>query len=79
MFEGTRREAETSTYFDTGTLNERFPVGTPEQIADHIRKRTQGLPVTDIYFWADYPGIPDELIDRHLELSFSKLAPLLRA
>jgi alkanesulfonate monooxygenase SsuD/methylene tetrahydromethanopterin reductase-like flavin-dependent oxidoreductase (luciferase family) len=78
MFEGTRREAEPPTYFDTDTLSERFPIGTPEHIAEHIRQRTQGLPVTDIYFWADYPGLPDESIDRHLELTFGQLAPLLR-
>jgi alkanesulfonate monooxygenase SsuD/methylene tetrahydromethanopterin reductase-like flavin-dependent oxidoreductase (luciferase family) len=78
MFEGTRREAEPPTYFDTEALRQRFLIGTSEQVADHIRQHTSGLPVTDCYFWADYPGISDALIDRHLELTFTKLAPLLR-
>jgi alkanesulfonate monooxygenase SsuD/methylene tetrahydromethanopterin reductase-like flavin-dependent oxidoreductase (luciferase family) len=79
MFEGTRREADPPQYFDTETLGERFLVGTPEQVAAAVRRQTEGLPVTDLYFWADYPGIPDDTIDRHLELTLTKLAPLLRA
>ena len=47
-------------------------------MAEVIRQRTDGLPVTDIYSWSDYPGIRDELVDRHLQLTFSELAPLLR-
>ena len=78
MFEGTSREADAPSYFDTERLRERFPIGTPEQIAEVIRKRTDGLPVTDVYSWSDYPGIPDELVDHHLQLTFSELAPLLR-
>jgi alkanesulfonate monooxygenase SsuD/methylene tetrahydromethanopterin reductase-like flavin-dependent oxidoreductase (luciferase family) len=78
MFEGTSREADAPRYFDAARLRERFPIGTPEQIAEVIRQRTDGLPVTDVYSWSDYPGIPDELVDRHLQLTFSELAPLLR-
>jgi alkanesulfonate monooxygenase SsuD/methylene tetrahydromethanopterin reductase-like flavin-dependent oxidoreductase (luciferase family) len=78
MFEGTSREADPPAYFDTEKLRERFPIGTPEQVADIIRERVGGLPVTDVYTWSDYPGIPDELVDRHLQLTFSDLAPLLR-
>lgn len=78
MFEGTRREADPPQHFDTGAISDRFVIGTPEQVVDAIRERTDGLPVTDIYSWSDYPGISDELIDRHLELTFTKVAPLLR-
>ena len=78
MFEGTSREADPPPYFDTATIGERFVVGTPEHVASAIRARTDGLPVTDLYSWSDYPGISDELIDRHLELTFTQLAPLLR-
>jgi hypothetical protein len=59
-------------------MSERFLIGTPEQIATAIRERIGDLPVTDVYTWSDYPGIADEQIDRHLELTFSRLAPLLR-
>jgi hypothetical protein len=39
--------------------------------------RTADLPVTDLYFWADYPGLSDEAIDRHLHAAITELAPLL--
>lgn len=35
-----------------------------------------GLPQTCT--WSDYPGIAEELIDRHLDLTFTEVAPLLR-
>jgi alkanesulfonate monooxygenase SsuD/methylene tetrahydromethanopterin reductase-like flavin-dependent oxidoreductase (luciferase family) len=78
MFEGTRREAEAPRFFDVDALRSRFLMGTPAQIADTLRERTDGLPVTDLYAWSDFPGMSDELIDRHLHLTFSELAPLLR-
>jgi alkanesulfonate monooxygenase SsuD/methylene tetrahydromethanopterin reductase-like flavin-dependent oxidoreductase (luciferase family) len=78
MFEGTRREADSRQYFDPDSIANRFLIGTPEQIAKVIRDRLGDLPVTDLYGWSDYPGISDELIDSHLDLTFSKLAPLLR-
>jgi alkanesulfonate monooxygenase SsuD/methylene tetrahydromethanopterin reductase-like flavin-dependent oxidoreductase (luciferase family) len=79
MFEGTSREADPPRYFDTERLRARFPIGTPAEIAEVIREQTRALPVTDIYTWSDYPGIPDDLIDGHLQLTFSELAPLLRS
>jgi alkanesulfonate monooxygenase SsuD/methylene tetrahydromethanopterin reductase-like flavin-dependent oxidoreductase (luciferase family) len=78
MFEGTRREADPPQHFNPDDVRKRFIMGTPEHIAGVIRERTEGLPVTDVYCWSDYPGLPDELTDRHLELTFSKVAPLLR-
>jgi hypothetical protein len=59
-------------------MAKRFIMGTAEQVATVIKERTDGLPVTDVFTWSDYPGISDELIDRHLELTFRDLAPLLR-
>ena len=78
MFEGTRKEADPPQHFDTDAIAKRFLVGTAEEIAAVIQKNVEGLPVTDIYSWSDYPGIPDELIDEHLELTFTKVAPLIR-
>lgn len=78
MYEGTRLEGKGPEYFDYESASKRFVLGTPEQIAAEIRSRTEGLPVTDVYGWSDFPGIPDELIDRHLELTFREVAPLLR-
>jgi len=77
MFEGTSREATPLVVGDEGAIGGRIQIGTPEQIASYIKETTAGIPVTDIYGWSDYPGMPDELVDRHIELTFTKLAPLL--
>jgi alkanesulfonate monooxygenase SsuD/methylene tetrahydromethanopterin reductase-like flavin-dependent oxidoreductase (luciferase family) len=78
MFEGTRREADAPAHFDVDTMRDRVVLGTPEHIATTIREAIKGLPVTDLYTWSDYPGLPDELVDQHLELTFTQVAPLLR-
>ena len=77
MFEGTRRENEPPQHFDTASLRGRFLLGTPEQVAKAIRAKTDGLPATDIYTWADYSGLSDKAIDRHIHLLVTELAPLL--
>jgi alkanesulfonate monooxygenase SsuD/methylene tetrahydromethanopterin reductase-like flavin-dependent oxidoreductase (luciferase family) len=78
MFEGTSREADPPVHFDMADVRKRFLLGTPEHIAEVIRSRLAGLPVTDLYVWSDYPGIQDELIDQHIQRTFGELAPLLR-
>lgn len=79
MLEGTRREGMAhETHFDMDKIRKDFVIGTPEEIAAAIRERMSGLPVTDVYCWSDYPGMPDELVDEHIELTFRYVAPLLR-
>jgi hypothetical protein len=78
MFEGTSRASAPPTIGDKDAVGGRVEIGTAEQIATAVRTRTAGLPVTDMRGWSDYPGLPDALVDRHLELTFTKLAPLLR-
>ena len=78
MFEGTSREARAGEYFDLATVTDRIMIGTAEQVAASIRGRVGNLPVTDLYAWSDYPGMPDELVDRHIRMTFEELAPLLR-
>jgi alkanesulfonate monooxygenase SsuD/methylene tetrahydromethanopterin reductase-like flavin-dependent oxidoreductase (luciferase family) len=51
----------------------RFGVFTPEQAAAHIRTITDGLPAQQVYLWAALPGLPDALVDRHLELACTEL------
>lgn len=51
----------------------RFVLGTVDAVVRTVDDRTQGLPVTDIMFWGDYPGMPDNLVDRHIELALSDL------
>jgi alkanesulfonate monooxygenase SsuD/methylene tetrahydromethanopterin reductase-like flavin-dependent oxidoreductase (luciferase family) len=78
MFEGTRRESAPPAVGDDGAIGGRIEIGTPAQIAAVIKDRTAGLPVSDLWGWSDFPGMTDELVDRHLELTFTELAPLLR-
>lgn len=77
MFEGTRREAEANQHFDPTTMRERFVLGGAREVAAVIKERTKGLPVEHVYTWSDYPGISDELLNRHIESTFTDLAPLL--
>jgi len=76
MFEGTSLEANPPKY--EGHAKENVLVGTPQQIADAITTRTDGLPIEHLYTWADHPGISSDLVDRHIELVLSEVAPLLR-
>jgi alkanesulfonate monooxygenase SsuD/methylene tetrahydromethanopterin reductase-like flavin-dependent oxidoreductase (luciferase family) len=78
MFEGPSRESRAAEYFDMATVTDRIMIGTAEQVATSIRGRVGDLPVTDLYAWSDYPGLPDDAVDQHIRLTFEELAPLLR-
>lgn len=43
-------------------------VVTPAEAARVITERTAGLPVEHVYVWASVAGMPDDLVDRHLQL-----------
>lgn len=51
---------------------------TPSDAAAEIRRRTDGMPVEHVYLWASLGGMPDRIVDRHLELLFTTVAPLVR-
>lgn len=55
----------------------RFGVFTPDQAATHIRSLTDGLPVVQVYLWARIPGMPDDLVERHVTLAATELRALL--
>jgi alkanesulfonate monooxygenase SsuD/methylene tetrahydromethanopterin reductase-like flavin-dependent oxidoreductase (luciferase family) len=78
MFQGTKREQEPPQYFDADGLRQQFLLGTPEQLAAQLRERTAGLPVTDLYVWADHTGLSEAAVDRHIELLVTRLYPLLK-
>lgn len=42
-----------------------------------IRERTAGVPVEHVYLWASVAGMPDDLVERHVELLFREVAPAL--
>jgi alkanesulfonate monooxygenase SsuD/methylene tetrahydromethanopterin reductase-like flavin-dependent oxidoreductase (luciferase family) len=75
--QGTRREHEPVEPIDVEARRGGFLLGTADQIIAAIRERTAGLPVTEIYAWADYPGLPEDTVERHLELLMTEVAPRL--
>lgn len=50
-------------------------VMTPSDAIAAIREATDGAPVEHAYFWASVAAMPDDLVDRHVELLFTKVAP----
>jgi alkanesulfonate monooxygenase SsuD/methylene tetrahydromethanopterin reductase-like flavin-dependent oxidoreductase (luciferase family) len=59
-------------------LRAALAVVTPEDAVTAIRERTDGLPVEHVYLWASIAGMPDDLVERHVELLFDRVAPALR-
>jgi alkanesulfonate monooxygenase SsuD/methylene tetrahydromethanopterin reductase-like flavin-dependent oxidoreductase (luciferase family) len=55
----------------------RFPVLTPPDAAAHVRAVVGDAPVEEIFVWASAGGMPDELVERHVELVCDELVPLL--
>jgi alkanesulfonate monooxygenase SsuD/methylene tetrahydromethanopterin reductase-like flavin-dependent oxidoreductase (luciferase family) len=64
------------TVADLRTAN-GLAVLRPDDAIREIRARTAGLPVQHVYFWASIAGMPDDLVDRHLELLFTVVGPAL--
>jgi alkanesulfonate monooxygenase SsuD/methylene tetrahydromethanopterin reductase-like flavin-dependent oxidoreductase (luciferase family) len=54
-------------------------VMTPGDAAAAIREATAGAPVEHVYLWASVAGMPGDVVDRHLELLCTDVAPALRA
>jgi alkanesulfonate monooxygenase SsuD/methylene tetrahydromethanopterin reductase-like flavin-dependent oxidoreductase (luciferase family) len=82
MMEGTGRDAPRPIDPDrwrsaNGDRPPRFEVLTPEDAAARLAALTDGLPVEEVYCWASIAGMPDELVDRHLELLATRLRPLV--
>ncbi len=53
----------------------RFQILTPEDAARFVREFLAGLPVGELFFWASFAGMPDDLVQRNIELICGKLAP----
>lgn len=50
---------------------------TPADAVAAIREATDGSPVEHVYLWASVAGMPDDLVERHVELTCTKVAPQL--
>ncbi|PTR24776.1 alkanesulfonate monooxygenase SsuD/methylene tetrahydromethanopterin reductase-like flavin-dependent oxidoreductase (luciferase family) [Rhodococcus sp. OK519] len=64
-------EVELTAAFDTGGSVPGLTVATPSAAAAEIRRRTADMPVEHVYLWASLGGMPDDIVDRHLELLFT--------
>ncbi len=50
---------------------------TPTDAVTAIREATEGSPVEHVYLWASVAGMPDEIVERHVELTCTQVAPNL--
>jgi alkanesulfonate monooxygenase SsuD/methylene tetrahydromethanopterin reductase-like flavin-dependent oxidoreductase (luciferase family) len=53
-------------------------IATPGDAACQLRQRFAGTPVETIFMWAWLPGIPADLVDRHVRLACTELSALLQ-
>jgi len=49
----------------------------PTDAVNAIREATDGSPVEHVYLWASVAGMPDDLVERHVELACTQVAPNL--
>ena len=52
-------------------------VMTPGEAVAAIHEATADAPVEHVYLWASIAGMPEALVERHLELLFTEVAPRL--
>ena len=52
---------------------------TPDDAVAAIREATEGAPVEHVYLWASVAGMPGDLVDRHVELLCTRVAPAVTA
>lgn len=50
---------------------------TPTDAVAAIREATGSSPVEHVYLWASVAGMPDEIVERHVELTCTQVAPNL--
>jgi alkanesulfonate monooxygenase SsuD/methylene tetrahydromethanopterin reductase-like flavin-dependent oxidoreductase (luciferase family) len=54
-------------------------VVTPEEAVRRLSLWLGELPVEHVYFWLSIAGMPDDLVERHVELLATEVAPALRS
>jgi len=52
-------------------------VRTPDDAVTHLRSIAEGLPIEHLYLWGSIAGMPDPVVDQHVELAFGTVAPQL--
>jgi alkanesulfonate monooxygenase SsuD/methylene tetrahydromethanopterin reductase-like flavin-dependent oxidoreductase (luciferase family) len=54
-----------------------YSVLTPEDAVQRIRQQTDGLPVEYVTPWLSVGGMPDDLVEEHINLTVTRVAPAL--
>jgi alkanesulfonate monooxygenase SsuD/methylene tetrahydromethanopterin reductase-like flavin-dependent oxidoreductase (luciferase family) len=54
-----------------------FDVVTPAEAVDRLTRWLAPLPVEHVYFWASIAGMPNDLVERHIALLATEVAPEL--
>ena len=70
----TADKLRTSRHRHTNVLSP-LEVLTPGQTVEWLRQRVDGLPVEEVFCWASVAGMPDDLVDRHLDLWLGEVRP----
>ena len=83
MYAGSGKRApeiSEARILEAGRRGERvaFQVLDVREAAEFILASTAGLPVEHAYLWASVAGMPDALVERHVELSCGPLRDALR-
>jgi alkanesulfonate monooxygenase SsuD/methylene tetrahydromethanopterin reductase-like flavin-dependent oxidoreductase (luciferase family) len=60
-----------------GRQSGAFQVLSVEEAAQQISDQSEGLPVEDVFLWASIAGMPDRLVERHIELTAGPLRTAL--
>jgi hypothetical protein len=53
----------------------RFFVFTPDQAVEYLEQRAARLPVEHAIVWADVAAMPEEVVQRHVQLVCTAVAP----
>lgn len=70
------RQPGTSVQGGSGAVSS-YHVLSPEGAIAHIRKVTEGLPAAYVLPWLSVGGMPDDLVEEHIRLTVTKVAPAL--
>jgi alkanesulfonate monooxygenase SsuD/methylene tetrahydromethanopterin reductase-like flavin-dependent oxidoreductase (luciferase family) len=50
---------------------------TPDDAVAHLRSVTEGLPAEEVYCWTGFGNLPDDIVERHVELLSTVVRPAL--
>ncbi|MGI9600997.1 MAG: LLM class flavin-dependent oxidoreductase [Acidimicrobiales bacterium] len=72
----TAEKLRTARHEHTGVVSP-LEVMTSDRTIEWLRGRVADLPVEEVFCWASVAGMPDELVQRHLELWLGEVRPAI--